>query len=169
MVEEEEGEGTALTSGTEVTTETSVVDDEGTVAVSTGVTKGMVWVVTAEVEEEEETINSGIETATDVPVAALGEDGTPGNMGVVSSAADEEGDSVTVTVSGPSSTEVVEDEEETISDDDGVGVIWKVVSGNLKDDIATGVPVTVVLGLTILLMNCEEELIGWSSAVVEGV
>ena len=42
MVEEEEGEGAALTSGTEVTSETSVVDDEGTVAVSTGVTKGMV-------------------------------------------------------------------------------------------------------------------------------
>ena len=128
--------------------------------------------VTAEVEEEEETINSGIETATDVPVAALGEDGTPGNMGVVSSAADEEGDSVTVTVSGPSSTEVsevTEDEEERISDADGVGVIWKVVSGNLKDDIATGVPVTVVLGLIILLVSCEEELIGWSSAVVEGV
>lgn len=125
--------------------------------------------VTAEVEEDEDTINSGIETATDVPAATSGEEVKPITMEVDPVAVDEEGDSVTVTVSGPSSTEVAEDEEETISDDDGVGVIWKVVSGNLKDDIATGVPVTVVLGLTILLVNCEEELIGWSSAVVEGV
>ena len=125
--------------------------------------------VTAEVEEDEDTINSGIETATDVPAATSGEEVKPITMEVDPVAVDEEGDSVTVTVSGPSSTEVAEDEEETISDDDGVGVIWKVVSGNLKDDIATGVPVTVVLGLIMLLVSCEEELIGWSSAVVEGV
>lgn len=125
--------------------------------------------VTAEVEEDEDTINSGIETATDVPAATSGEEVKPITMEVDPVAVDEEGDSVTVTVSGPSSAEVAEDEEETISDAEGVGVIWKVVSGNLKDDIATGVPVTVVLGLIMLLVSCEEELIGWSSAVVEGV